>query len=79
MVIAVIVAGIALFSVFMSSHARHRSPARAAVLNMLLGIASLVAAAALFGGIKVNLFTAFAALTLGLPGAGLIVLGSLLL
>jgi len=78
MTAAVIIVGAALFAVFMKTHARHRSPAKAAVTNMLLGAGSLCAASLFLGGISVNLFTTFAALTLGLPGTALIILGRFL-
>jgi len=77
MLVAVIITGALLFAVFMKIHARHRTPAKAAVFNMLAGTAALCAAAFMFGGIRVNVFTEFAALTLGLPGVALIMLGKL--
>jgi len=79
MTIALIIAGIILVSLFMKTHARHRSPAKAAVVNMMPYTEALFAAAAFFGTVRVNMYTVFVALTLGLPGTCAITLGGLLL
>jgi hypothetical protein len=70
-VLIAIILAVVLFSVFMILHCRHKSPAKAAVMNMLLGVLSLAVSAPLFGA-AVNVYTVFTALTLGVPGTVLV-------
>jgi len=79
MTVITIITGIILFAVFMRTHSKHRRPALAAIANMLLGTAGLIAASMIFGGIRVNIYTVFAALTLGLPGAAAITIVKLII
>ena len=76
-IIAAIVA-IALFALFLRVHSRQKRPAKSAILHMSLGSAGLVIAA-IVTPVAVNVYTMFAALTLGIPGTVLVVLGNLLL
>ncbi|MDR1753799.1 MAG: pro-sigmaK processing inhibitor BofA family protein [Eubacterium sp.] len=63
---------------FISVSMKHKNPVRAAVLNMILGVAGLIAASfilkALGMTLFINFFTVFSALTLGLPGVVAMVL-----
>jgi hypothetical protein len=76
--IVLIITAIVLFIVFIRTHSRHRRPGFAAVANMALGVGALVLFAPLTSA-SVNLLTVFAALTLGLPGVALVLLGSVVL
>jgi low temperature requirement protein LtrA len=69
-VIFIIIAAI-LLAVFMRAHFRHKSPAKAAVSNMILGAAALVLITPI-ATVAVNVYTVFAALTLGVPGVVLL-------
>ena len=73
----IIISAIILFAVFLFSHSRHKTPAKAAVANMVLGVLSLVLFAPIVSG-AVNIYTVFTVLTLGLPGTVLVILGSVL-
>ncbi|MCL2754931.1 MAG: hypothetical protein FWD35_04355 [Oscillospiraceae bacterium] len=73
-----ITTAVILFFAFLSLHSRHRKPAAAACVNMILGAGTLILAAPL-AGVAVNLYTLFAALTLGVPGTVAVVLGTLIL
>jgi len=73
-----IVTAIVLFAVFLKTHSRRKKPAKAAIINMILGSSSLVLSAAVFSA-AVNVYTMFVALTLGVPGTVLVVLGNFLL
>ena len=77
MVILIILA-VVLLGAFLVLHSKHKSPAKAAIANMVLGAASLVLIAPLVSA-AVNLYTVFTALTLGLPGTLLVALGTVLL
>jgi hypothetical protein len=76
MLIPVILAAV-LFAGFMYLHSRHRKPLKAAVANMILGVATLILAAP-FASASVNLYTVFISLTLGVPGTILVVLEALI-
>ena len=63
---------IAMLILFLRLHMGHRKPVRAAVCNMLLGVGALVAVAAVFDTLSVNVGTVFVSLTLGVPGVVLV-------
>jgi len=67
-----------MFAVFISVHAKHKNPLKAAAGNMILGTLSLMLAARIIG-VPVNLYTMFTALTLGMPGTVLAAIGTLFL
>jgi hypothetical protein len=69
---------IILFIVFLKTHSKHKSPAAAAIINMVLGVLSLSIAAP-FADAAVNVYTVFTALTLGVPGTVLVILCTTLL
>jgi hypothetical protein len=71
-IIILILSAVVLFSVFLAAHSRHRSPAKSAIVNMVTGVLSLAIIAPI-ASVAVNLFTVFAALTLGVPGTALVV------
>ena len=64
-----------LFTIFLKVHSRHKKPLKAAVINMFAGVSALVLVAPLASA-AVNVYTVFTALALGVPGAVLVVLGS---
>jgi len=74
----IIITAIILFAIFFIAHSQHKTPAKSAVANMVLGVLSLVLFAPILS-VSVNIYTVFAALTLGLPGTALVVLCSVLI
>jgi hypothetical protein len=74
LIIAVI--ALVMFAVFLRAHSKHKSPAKAAISNMVLGVLSLALFAPIVSA-AVNVYTVFVALTLGIPGTALVVLGSI--
>jgi predicted membrane channel-forming protein YqfA (hemolysin III family) len=75
--VLLILLAVALFAVFMRAHSRHKTPAKAAVVNMILGVLTLAVIAPILS-VAVNWFTVFVALTLGVPGTALITLVALI-
>ncbi|MCL2633731.1 MAG: hypothetical protein FWD34_04365 [Oscillospiraceae bacterium] len=78
MIVLVIITAIVLFAVFMKTHSLHKKPLQTAIVNMLLSTGTLLAVSA-FLPVNVNIYTMFIALTLGIPGNVLVILGTLLL
>ena len=74
----IIIVFVILSGIFIKLHSKHKKPLRAAVGNMVLGTASLLTASILLS-VKVNMFTMFISLTLGVPGTILVVLGTVFL
>jgi hypothetical protein len=62
-----------MFTVFLKGHSRHKFPCVSAIAGMTLGVISLVLIAPVVSA-AVNVYTVFAALTLGIPGTLLVVL-----
>ena len=73
--LVIVITAIILFAVFLSTHSRHKTPAKSAIANMVLGVLSLVLFAPILS-VSVNVYTVFTALTLGLPGTALVLLVS---
>ena len=73
-----LIIGVFIFIKFLSVLLKSQNPLRKAVLSMLSGICSLVAASLVTGffgaSLAVNLYTVFIALTLGIPGVILLIL-----
>ncbi|MCL1831979.1 MAG: pro-sigmaK processing inhibitor BofA family protein [Oscillospiraceae bacterium] len=65
-----------MFTFFMAIHARHKKPLKSAVVSMTTGVAALAVAAYALS-VTVNIYTVFAALTLGVPGAVLVAIVSI--
>jgi len=76
--IILIITAVILFAVFIKAHSRRKSPARAAIANMVLGTLLLVLVSPLIDS-AINIYTMFAALTLGIPGVVVVVAGKVLL
>ncbi|MCL1882014.1 MAG: pro-sigmaK processing inhibitor BofA family protein [Oscillospiraceae bacterium] len=69
-----IVAVMLLFA-FLKLHSKARKPLKLAVVNMSIGIVTLVVIAQ-FTSVLVNVYTVFMSLALGIPGALLITSGT---
>jgi len=77
-VIFLIITALILFAVFLKTHSKHKTPAKAAIVNMLLGTATLILISPLADA-PVNIYTMFTVLTLGIPGTILIAIGAIVM
>jgi len=75
--LVLIIVGLVLLVMFLIVHSKSKSPAKTAVANMVAGVLSLVLFAPVVSA-SVNIYTVFAALTMGVPGTALVVLGTVL-
>ena len=66
-----VILAVVLFAIFTKIHLKHRHTIRIATCNMLLGALSLIGLG-LITTVTVNAYTAFVALTMGVPGAVLV-------
>jgi hypothetical protein len=76
-IILLIMIAAVLFAVFLKIHSRHKSPAKAAIANMIIGVLTLAVIAPI-ASLTVNVYTVFLSLTLGIPGTALVVVTNLL-